>query len=445
MDVQVAEDAARARDVRLRRRRRIVCRGAERRAARPSAPLGTCIARGAVAGVEAPLESDLDEDARPARPRSIAASSAARSSATGFSQNAGSPALAASRSIGACVGVGVAITSASMSASSCSTPADPAPSSAATAAARPVSTSATTTDATSGSALSVRACAAPIRPTPITPTRRPRASCMARHYAGSPAVGMIGVRQEGAYGPRVCRSDQGLARARGRARLHPADRARRGHAAARARRAGGRELLDLLDERGIALTDDCSRADADIELAESTAYTNDALAGATVDALQLFMAEIGRYPLLTAAEEVELAQRIERGDPEAKDADDQLEPAPRRLDRAELPGPRADLARPDPGRDHRADPRGREVRLAQRVQVLDVRDVVDQAGGPARRPEQVADDPDSGARGRARAEGRPRRARAPRRARPAPSDEEVRAGRSSRSSTCAKCTTRRGP
>jgi RNA polymerase primary sigma factor len=38
-----------------------------------------------------------------------------------------------------------------------------------------------------------------------------------------------------------------------------------------------------------------------------------------MDALQLFLNEAGRYPLLTAAEEVELAKRIERGDKRAKD------------------------------------------------------------------------------------------------------------------------------
>jgi RNA polymerase primary sigma factor len=40
---------------------------------------------------------------------------------------------------------------------------------------------------------------------------------------------------------------------------------------------------------------------------------------ATSDSLTLFMSEIGRYRLLTAAEEVELAKRIERGDREAKE------------------------------------------------------------------------------------------------------------------------------
>jgi RNA polymerase primary sigma factor len=38
----------------------------------------------------------------------------------------------------------------------------------------------------------------------------------------------------------------------------------------------------------------------------------------TTDALQLFLREAGRHPLLTAAQEVELAKRIERGDAEAK-------------------------------------------------------------------------------------------------------------------------------
>jgi RNA polymerase primary sigma factor len=38
----------------------------------------------------------------------------------------------------------------------------------------------------------------------------------------------------------------------------------------------------------------------------------------TTDALQLFLREAGRHRLLTAAQEVELAKRVERGDMEAK-------------------------------------------------------------------------------------------------------------------------------
>ena len=41
--------------------------------------------------------------------------------------------------------------------------------------------------------------------------------------------------------------------------------------------------------------------------------------GAGVDSLQLFLNEIGRHPLLTAAQEVALAKRVERGDERAKE------------------------------------------------------------------------------------------------------------------------------
>jgi len=72
-------------------------------------------------------------------------------------------------------------------------------------------------------------------------------------------------------------------------------------------------LLQQLDERGIELTDDCGRARV-----EST-YVNGDLAVATTDALQLFLNEAARFGLLTAADEVELAKRVERGDKTAKD------------------------------------------------------------------------------------------------------------------------------
>jgi RNA polymerase primary sigma factor len=73
-------------------------------------------------------------------------------------------------------------------------------------------------------------------------------------------------------------------------------------------------FFEQLEERGIALTDDCARPDA-----VGSTYVNGDLVVATTDALQLFLNEAGRYKLLTAAEEVELAKRIERGDKEAKD------------------------------------------------------------------------------------------------------------------------------
>src|SRR3712207_2650932 len=77
-------------------------------------------------------------------------------------------------------------------------------------------------------------------------------------------------------------------------------------------------LYEQIDERGIELSDDCGRA-AEADDALGGTYVNGDLAAATTDALQLFLNEAARYPLLTAAEEVELAKRIERGDPAAKE------------------------------------------------------------------------------------------------------------------------------
>ena len=73
-------------------------------------------------------------------------------------------------------------------------------------------------------------------------------------------------------------------------------------------------LFEQLEERGIELTDDCTLPDV-----AATHFSNEAVAAMTTDSLQLFLNETGRYPLLTAAEEVELAKRIERGDGHAKD------------------------------------------------------------------------------------------------------------------------------
>ncbi|HUZ16546.1 MAG TPA: sigma-70 family RNA polymerase sigma factor [Gaiellaceae bacterium] len=73
-------------------------------------------------------------------------------------------------------------------------------------------------------------------------------------------------------------------------------------------------LYQQLEDHGIELTDDCSLPDP-----QETHFSNEAVAAMTTDSLQLFLNEAGRYKLLTAAEEVELAKRIERGDRVAKD------------------------------------------------------------------------------------------------------------------------------
>ena len=70
---------------------------------------------------------------------------------------------------------------------------------------------------------------------------------------------------------------------------------------------------DMLQERGLEVRDDCGRHGI-----EQTSYANGDLADRTMDAMSLFLQEVRRHPLLTRAEEVELAKRIERGDLEAK-------------------------------------------------------------------------------------------------------------------------------
>jgi RNA polymerase primary sigma factor len=72
-------------------------------------------------------------------------------------------------------------------------------------------------------------------------------------------------------------------------------------------------LRARLEEEGIEVRDDCGQQ------APPTRVSNGELAGYTTDALQLFLNEAGRYPLLRPEEEIELAQAIERGDLGAKD------------------------------------------------------------------------------------------------------------------------------
>jgi RNA polymerase primary sigma factor len=69
-------------------------------------------------------------------------------------------------------------------------------------------------------------------------------------------------------------------------------------------------LLRELDRRSIEIVE-APRSEAVVALT--------APVETTTDALQLFLREAGRHQLLTAAQEVELAKRIERGDMDAKE------------------------------------------------------------------------------------------------------------------------------
>src|SRR3954466_11533326 len=75
-------------------------------------------------------------------------------------------------------------------------------------------------------------------------------------------------------------------------------------------------LHERIDARGIDLTDDCGRT---ADTGNRVELKPEDLASSTTDALQLFLNEIRKYPLLTAAEEIELSKRIEKGDMTAKE------------------------------------------------------------------------------------------------------------------------------
>src|SRR5919197_5930294 len=71
------------------------------------------------------------------------------------------------------------------------------------------------------------------------------------------------------------------------------------------------EFYQALEELHIDVLEAPAKAEEELDL-EPEAHD------VSTDSLQLFLKDIGRVPLLTAAQEVELSKRIERGDHRAK-------------------------------------------------------------------------------------------------------------------------------
>ena len=122
--------------------------------------------------------------------------------------------------------------------------------------------------------------------------------------------------------------------------------------------------------------------------------------GPVSDPVRLYLREIGKVPLLTAQQEVALAKRIERKDMEAKA---QLIEANLRLV--------VSIAKRYVGRGMTLldlvqegnlgpHPRGREVRLAQGLQVQHLRDLVDPPGDHPSHRRQIAQHPPARPHGR---------------------------------------------
>ena len=147
----------------------------------------------------------------------------------------------------------------------------------------------------------------------------------------------------------------------------------------------------------------------------------------------MYLREIGQVDLLTVDDERRLAQLIEEGAAAAQQIDEAAEarrpsstavesrmltradqprraseeradagqPAPRRQHRQALLGPGDAAARPDPGGQPRPDAGGRQVRLHEGLQVLDLRHLVDPPGDHPLDRRPGAHDPHPGAHGRA--------------------------------------------
>jgi RNA polymerase primary sigma factor len=75
-------------------------------------------------------------------------------------------------------------------------------------------------------------------------------------------------------------------------------------------------IHEAIEARGVEISDDCARTG---DAPPPPTYTLGEMAAYTTDGVQQFLNEAGRHALLTPAEELELAKRIERGDLGAKD------------------------------------------------------------------------------------------------------------------------------
>jgi RNA polymerase primary sigma factor len=76
--------------------------------------------------------------------------------------------------------------------------------------------------------------------------------------------------------------------------------------------------LDLVDEPDVADLDD-----EDLDTDEDTLNSNQYFDDVSDDSVRLYLREIGKIPLLSAEEELALAQRVVKGDKKAKDKMDE--------------------------------------------------------------------------------------------------------------------------
>ncbi|TML03706.1 MAG: sigma-70 family RNA polymerase sigma factor, partial [Actinobacteria bacterium] len=78
------------------------------------------------------------------------------------------------------------------------------------------------------------------------------------------------------------------------------------------------ELTRELERIGLEVRQPAAEAEKEAEKEKAPEPAEQHVLSGSADSLQLFLADVGRHKLLTAAEEVTLAKAIERGDPVAK-------------------------------------------------------------------------------------------------------------------------------
>jgi RNA polymerase primary sigma factor len=78
------------------------------------------------------------------------------------------------------------------------------------------------------------------------------------------------------------------------------------------------ELTRELERIGLEVRQPAAEAEKEVEKEKPAEPVEPHVLSGSADSLQLFLADVGRHKLLTAAEEVTLAKAIERGDPTAK-------------------------------------------------------------------------------------------------------------------------------
>ena len=110
------------------------------------------------------------------------------------------------------------------------------------------------------------------------------------------------------------------------------------------------------------------------ELAEEEVITEQELASDYIpdtvnidDPVKMYLKEIGRVPLLSATEEIEIAKRMGEGDEARQAAAGRGQPAPGGLHCQAVCGPRHAVFGPDPGGQPGADQGGGKIRLHQGV------------------------------------------------------------------------------